>query len=185
MIFNKLQEVLRDYHIVKVTEEQYNDVFQLEKSNPQYFSYEQDHELTYDECIKGILELPPNTSKDKKFFIGFYKDERLIAIMDYIEDYPSSKIAWIGLFMVHGELKGKGIGTEIIEKFKDATYKCNYISIQLGCIEENASAHSFWINQGFKEIRRVVTKENGRKDWNIIVMENRRNEEEYIDALKK
>ena len=57
-------------------------------------------------------------------------------------------------------------------KVAPTTDKCNYTSIQLGCIEDNKSAYSFWLNKEFKEIRRVVTKENGRKDWNVIVMEN-------------
>ena len=46
-----------------------------------------------------------------------------------------------------------------------------YGRIRLGCIAENRESFPFWSAMGFREVSRTVTRAEGRRDWNIIVME--------------
>jgi hypothetical protein len=146
-------------------------LYQLQKTNTYYFSCVQDHPVTYEEAVSDVTALPPNTKYRQKFYIGFYKNQELEAIMDYIEGYPSGKIAYIGLFMINGNKRRCGIGSGIICPFLNAAKKNQYEKVRLGCISENIQGYQFWDSMGFKEVDRVVTKEKGRQDWNVIVMD--------------
>jgi ribosomal protein S18 acetylase RimI-like enzyme len=171
MILEDLMEALADYEIIRITEKHYMDLYQLQKTNSYYFSCVQDHPVTYDEAVSDVSALPPHTNYSQKFFIGFYKGQELEAIMDYIEGYPSQEYVFIGLFIINGNKQRKGIGSDIIRHFLD-TLKDNRVEkVRLGCNLENIRGFQFWNSMGFKEIDRVVSKEEGRQDWNVIVME--------------
>lgn len=171
MILNDLKQTLTDYEVKKITEKEYTDLFELQKTNPYYFSCVQDHPVTYEETVSDVSALPPHTDYSQKFFIGFYKGQELEAIMDYIEGYPTEESVFIGLFMINGNKHRNGIGSNIIARFLD-TLKHNRIKkVGLGCNLENARGFQFWNSMGFKEVKRVVSKEEGRQDWNLIVME--------------
>ncbi len=49
-----------------------------------------------------------------KFFVGVYKDNNLVAILDYITNFPKENSIYIGLFMLDKSIQNKGIGSEII-----------------------------------------------------------------------
>jgi Acetyltransferase (GNAT) family. len=171
MVLEDLKQTLTDYEIKKITEKEYMDLYQLQKANPYYFSCVQDHPVTYDEAVSDVTALPPHTDYSQKFFIGFYKDQELEAIMDYIEGYPSEEYVFIGLFMINGNKQRNGIGSNIIRHFLD-TLKDNRVKkVRLGCNLENVWGFQFWNAMGFKEVDRVLSKEEGRRDWNLIVME--------------
>lgn len=171
MIFDDLKKWLPEYNINKITDKEYEDLYMLEQTNTYYFSCEQDHPVTYEEAIAGISALPPNTKYEQKFYIGFYKNGQLEAIMDYIEGYPILDTVFIGLFMIDGNKSRKGIGSKIISNYIEVLRKNQVKNIKLGCIAENIQSFPFWKSMGFKEVDRVVTKEDGRKDWNLIVMQ--------------
>lgn len=61
-----------------------------------------------------MIALPPNVSIENKYYIGFFKNEKLIAIMALILQYPNVDTAFIGLFMMDEHEQGKGIGSKII-----------------------------------------------------------------------
>ena len=47
-----------------------------------------------------LVECPPGQELSDKYFLGFWDKERLVAILDLIDGYPTAEIAYIGLFMV-------------------------------------------------------------------------------------
>lgn len=161
-----LRKALPEYNIIKIQEQQYNDVYHLQKENIIYFQYTNEYPIQYKDIISEITELPPNTSIDQKYYIGFYLDDTLVAIMDYIDGYPNDKTYWIGLFILDINYQGLGIGTKIMNTFLKLSNK----TIQLGCLSNNQEGLAFWNKFGFKQIRRAYNKE---KDWDIIVMQKR------------
>lgn len=171
MIFNDLKKWLPEYNIKKMTDKENEDLYRLQQTNPYYFSCEQDHPVTYDEATAGVVALPPNVKCEQKFYIGFYKNGQLEAIMDYIEDYPIQDTVFIGLFMIDGQERRKGIGSKIVGHYMEVLRKNQVKKVRLGCIAENRESFPFWKSMGFEEVDRVCTKEEGRKDWNIIVMQ--------------
>ncbi|MCQ2508539.1 MAG: GNAT family N-acetyltransferase [Dorea sp.] len=92
--------------------------------------------------------------KTNKFFVGFYdKDaydqDRLIAVMDLICGYPESDDAFIGWFMVDGDLQGQGIGSSIFADVRAAMKAQGYDYLSLGCMRDYEDAKGFWLAQGF------------------------------------
>ena len=61
-----------------------------------------------------LVECPPGKELSDKYFLGFWDKERIVAILDLIDDYPIAEIAYIGLFMVDSRLAGQGLGLKII-----------------------------------------------------------------------
>lgn len=54
-----------------------------------------------------LVECPPGKELSDKYFLGFWDKERLAAILDLIDGYPTAEIAYIGLFMVDSRLAGQ------------------------------------------------------------------------------
>ena len=80
--------------------------------------------------------------------------------MDLITGYPEQNDAFIGWFMVDGEMQGQGIGSQIFADVRAAMKGQGYDYLSLGCIKENKEAISFWIAQGFSEVCETID-ENG------------------------
>jgi len=171
MILHDLRESLPDYRIKEITKDDYDDLYNLELLNIDYYMCTHGRAVTYEESIKDTIDLPPNTTYDQKFYIGFFSNDKLVAVMDYIEHYPTKDIIWIGFFMIDVNVKRKKIGTKIITEFINVLEKNNIQKLQLGCVDSNNVALRFWKSFGMNEIRRVVTKDDSRPDWNVIVFE--------------
>lgn len=163
-MLERLQALLEDYRIVRIQEEHYQDIYQLQYNNVLYFEYTKEYPPKYEDIIAEVVELPPHTTMSQKYYIGFYLEDTLIAVMDYIDGYPNNNTYWIGLFILDINYQRLGIGTKIISKFIELSNK----NIQLGCLSNNKEGLAFWRKFGFKEIRRSYNEE---KDWNIIVYE--------------
>lgn len=197
MILSYLEEELTNYKIKKIDETEYKNVHRLQKTNPYYFSYIQDNPVSFEEVVADILELPHGTTYEQKFYLGFFKDDVLELVMDYIEAYPVEKIVWIGFFMIDGSRKKQGLGKKVMTAFERAAHRDNFERIRLGCVSGNMESYPFWTALGFHEINRVVTEKEGRWERSIIVMEkgigmNSRisklkpeEAEEYLEYLKK
>ncbi len=169
MIINNLKEKLKDYNIHPITEENIEEAFQLMRSNTYFYSRTQFHELTLQECKEDITALPPDTSLDQKFFVGIYENDKLVAVLDYLEGYPQNGIAFIGLFMLANEVHGKGIGKKMIQAFIESAKQNKFNEIKLGCFETNEVGHLFWSKMGFVNEREIIREVDGR-ELNLIVM---------------
>lgn len=170
-IIENIFEHLQEYEVRRVAESEYNEVYKLQLTNPDYFSCMQDHEVALEECIEGTESLPPDTDRGQKYYLGFYNESRLVAILDLIIGYPDSHTAWIGLLMVSGSLRGRGIGRRVCSALSDSLKKSGYKLIQLAVIESNDKALEFWTAMGFEEVRRSKTIDDGKPGIDVIVME--------------
>ena len=152
-----LKKRFSEYRIDYFTEAEYEALFELQRSNPYYFECQQDHELTLDESIRGLTEIPSGFDLSNKHYVGFWSNNRLIAILDYLEHFPNESTVFIGFFMIHGLLKRKGLGTKLMDGFKACAKSSGFSVIRLGCIADNRESKPFWVKQGFGEINRVTT----------------------------
>lgn len=128
------------------------------KSNTQYYEYcgkEPSIEL-----IERDLEItPPGIPMEQKYYVGFFEDDMLVAIMDLIYGYPTSEYAFIGFFMMNSELQGVGIGSNIISDVLEYLKQQGFEKCQLGIDKDNLQSNHFWRKNGFEVIREVVQEE--------------------------
>ena len=95
--------------------------------------------------------LPPGRKIADKHYLGYFKDGRLIAVLDLIEGYPNADTAFIGFFMVEASLQGAGVGSGMIGELCRFLHGCGFSAVRLGWVKGNPQAERFWHRNGFAE----------------------------------
>ena len=158
-----IQALSTDYDVRRITEEDISDVYRLCKANTKY--YEHIHSVPTAESLTEVIsELPDGVGAEAKYFVGFYDDEKLVAILDLITGYPENDDAFIGWFMVDADLQGRGIGSEIFADVRAAMKGQGYDYLSLGCVKDYPEAAAFWQAQGF----RPTGKETDNGDYTVV-----------------
>lgn len=87
-------------------------IFLLCKENKTYY-YFCPPMVDEEKIREDLYVLPPNKTLDDKHFIGYFDEDKLIAIMDLIKKYPNESTCFIGIFMLDISVQNKGIGSTI------------------------------------------------------------------------
>lgn len=162
-----IEKLSNRYQIRKMTLNDIEDIYTLCKKNTQYYRY-CNKELSLD-IIKQDLEItPPNIPYEQKYYVGFYDDHELIAIMDLIDGYPNYDTIFIGFFMLQMDKQGKGIGTSIMIELFQYFKEIGYDRCRLGIDKDNPQSNHFWNKQGF-----YIIKEVPQTDGIILLAEKR------------
>lgn len=103
---------------------------------------------------------PPGIPAEQKYYLGFYRDNMLLAVMDLIDGYPEEQYAFIGFFMMKLSLQGKGEGSLLIGEILSYLQQLGYSAVRLGIDKNNANGIRFWTKNGF-EILKEIEKEDG------------------------
>ena len=88
-------------------EEDISRILNLENGNPLYFVYCPPKPWR-ETVLNDLKALPEGKSFEDKFYIGFFENDRLIAIMDFILSFSKEDTIFIGLFMMDSKVSGKG-----------------------------------------------------------------------------
>ena len=88
--------------------------------------------ITRDGVIEDMEALPPGKKKCDKYFLGYFENDLLIAVLDLIVGYPDISTYYIGLFMMYTKIQGKGEGTKIITKL--CAYFQSFPQVSILCI---------------------------------------------------
>ena len=126
--------------------------------NTQYYQYcskQPSKELV----LSDLHITPPDIELSSKYYVGFYDNTVLVAIMDMINGYPSSDYGYIGFFMVNKQLQGSQIGTRIIQEVCQYLKKMGITTVRLGIDKGNPQSNHFWKKNGFLVIKEV--EQNG------------------------
>ena len=87
---------------------------------------------------------PPDRSLDDKLLYGvFDRRGELAGMLDGFRHYPDGATWWIGLLMLAPGARGQGLGREIVEAFVAFVRSQGGTSVDLGVVEDNASAYEF------------------------------------------
>ena len=105
-----------------------------------------------------MMTLPGNIDIKDKYYVGYFKNEKLIAVLDLIDGYPKKDIVFIGFFMMDINVQKNGIGSAIVNELIEYLTTLKYKEARLGWINGNLQAEHFWIKNGFCPIKedRVV-----------------------------
>ena len=143
-----ISQLSTKYRIKKMEEEDISRILNLENGNPPYFVY-----CPPKPCRETVLNdlkaLPEGKSHEDKFYIGFFENDSLIAIMDFILSFPKEDTIFIGLFMMDSKESGKGKGSAIITEALSAWKSGGYKKVRLAYMKGNMQSRSFWRKCGF------------------------------------
>lgn len=154
----EIEKLSKRYNVRKLCFDDVEMIYRFCERNTQYYAY-CGKELST-ELIERDLEItPPGIPKEQKYYVGFFENSKLVAIMDLEDGYPDSEYVYIGFFMMNSELQGLGIGTEIISEALEYLRKQGFLKCQLGIDKDNPQSNHFWIKNGFEVMREVALEE--------------------------
>ena len=142
-----IQDLSTKFLVKKLTPKDIPILLELAKTNPYYYEHVPPAP-TKESFIKDMKALPPNTTLKDKFYVGFYKDKELVAILDLIFNYPNSNTIFIGFFMMHKKYQRQGIGSRIVQEIL-SHIPAPYTEAHLGVASKNEISKKFWQKNGF------------------------------------
>lgn len=159
MIAMKIQIELfsEKYRVRRLTDENVEAVYTLCSKNSLYYEYCPPF-ITRQGILDDMRDLPPGKTIEDKYYVGFYQEEKLIAVMDFIDGFPKKEIAYIGFFVTDTSIQNRGLGTEIIQSLCKHLRDLGYESVRLAWVKANPQSEHFWLKNHFIPIRE--TKSN-------------------------
>lgn len=140
----------KNHSVRQIKEEDIEKVYKLCKGNPLYYKYMKE-DITKDKIKKDMISLPPNKLIKDKYYVGYYKNEELIAVLELIFAYPDKDTVLIGFFMVDKKKQGHGVGSNIINDVSNIIKRNGYCNIILSYVEGNIQSRDFWKKNKFIE----------------------------------
>lgn len=133
--------------------ENYKRMMLIKYKNHLYYQYCPPY-VTRKSIESDMRALPDNVDFKDKYYVGYFKNGKLIAILDLIDGYPKKDIVFIGFFMVDSIRQKSGIGSAIVNELIDYLTTLEYKEVCLGWINGNPQAEHFWIQNGFLSNKR-------------------------------
>lgn len=96
----EIKSLSKRFYVRKLDRNDVEMIYDMSCENNIFYRYHPPF-VTKESILEDMEALPPGKSYDDKFYVGFFENENLIAIMDLILDYPEKEIAFIGLFMTN------------------------------------------------------------------------------------
>ncbi|MGT2750995.1 GNAT family N-acetyltransferase [Streptococcus orisasini] len=160
-----IEQLSQSYSCRRLTEADIPNVLALYESNPFYFQH-CPPEPSLESVREDMQRLPDGKSESDKFFLGFWHDQDLVAVLDFVLAYPDEKTVFIGLFMLNQTYQGKGLGSQIVTEVL-AYFSKNFQKARLAYVKGNSQSQGFWEKQGFK----VVRDEIKQAHYTVVAME--------------
>lgn len=138
------------------------------EGNPLYYQH-YGEPPTLKNLRADLTALPPGRTSEDKYFVGFYHEGGLIALLDLITGYPAPGTVYIGWFITDAATQGRGLGTEIISELLSVLKQAGFDTVRLAYVQSNPQSARFWRKNGFLPAGPLV--ENGPRT--LQVMERR------------
>lgn len=138
-------------------------VLALCRENEQFYRY-CEARPTREQIVNDMQLLPPGVEPSDKYYLGFFRRDELIAVMDLVDGYPEENFVFIGFFMVKKVLQGQKLGTALIRECSEYFKRLGKTTIRLGIDKGNPQSTHFWGSLGFTVVREV-----DRGEWTILV----------------
>lgn len=146
-----LNKLTTKFQVIKLTEFHLTTILDLCNGNPIYYRH-YNSEPTIESLRESLYALPPSKTMADKYFVGFFNDTELVAVLDLITGYPTKDTAYIGLFMIARDYQGNGLGTQLISDLITHLTDQGFCYVELGYIKGNAQAKSFWTKNDFTSL---------------------------------
>lgn len=137
-------------HVRRLTEADLRELLALCEGNPLYYRH-CPPAPTAETLLGDMAALPPRRTLNDKYYLGFFEEERLIAVLDMIPGYPRPETVFWGFLMLRAELQEQGRGTALVSELCAALAEMGYQAVRLGWVKTNLRAAGFWKKNGFVE----------------------------------
>jgi ribosomal protein S18 acetylase RimI-like enzyme len=108
--------------------------------------------------------IPDGKSLGDKLMFGLINPQgRIAGLLEAVQHYPDETTWWLGLLMLAPELRGQGVGREVLRGFSEYVRLRGGKAIMLGVVEENRRAYLFWQKMGFEVVRKTEPRPFGKK----------------------
>lgn len=138
----------KEFSVRKLYKSDIAALFELMRKNTLYYQYHPPL-VTVESIEEDMRALPSGKSSKDKYYIGFFENEKPVAVADIILDYPAQDIAFVGFFMTDVIYQGKGIGSKIISEVCESLKTQGYKKVRLGVDKGNPQSYSFWAKNCF------------------------------------
>ena len=152
-ILEGLARRLPEWDIRPVEETDLESVLTLLLTAPDYFALD-GKQPDLNSIRADLTALLPRCAPEQKRYVGFWRDGKPEAVLDWVEGYPREQTLWIGFFLVDRALRGQGLGKRLMSALLGAAYDGGMDSIRLACLEGNETGHRFWEALGFRDLRK-------------------------------
>ncbi len=143
-------------------------IYRLSVGNPMFYKYCPPL-VTRESILSDMSVLPPRTTREQKYYFGFFDGESLAAVMDLILGFPNDSTAFIGLFMMDKSRQGRGEGSKIIRDCLRFISGLGYSSVRLAFAKGNPQSEAFWRKNGFA----LTGVESDEGNYIAVIMERK------------
>lgn len=144
------------YNVCRLSGENADEIYKLCLGNPLFYQH-CPPAVTVDSIKDDLAKLPPGKTLSDKYYVGFYENEQLTAVMDIIDGYPDSRTAFIGFFMMEKSEQNKGTGSRIISDLCACLKAEGYQSVRLVWAKGNPQAEHFWTKNYFVRLKETIS----------------------------
>ncbi|MBQ7868562.1 MAG: GNAT family N-acetyltransferase [Clostridia bacterium] len=162
-----LESLSKYYEVSLLSEADLPELLILCQGNPKFYRHSPPMP-SIDTLRSDMHALPRGKNLEDKFYLKFWKDGRLAAVLDLILHYPNDQTAFFGFFMVRADLQGHGAGSALISEILSALSK-DFSNVRLGYVKGNEQSQHFWEKNGFEPTGIIVTE----KEYEIVIMEKK------------
>ena len=155
----------KNYIVRRMDDSDAAEILNLCKGNPMYYQY-CNMEPSREQILSDLHITPPGVTASDKYYVGFYQNKELVAVMDLIDGYPKPDYGYIGFFMMHAAFQKQQIGSTIVRDVCVYLKQIGKTAVRLGIAEDNPQANHFWKKNGFRIVDKV--KMDG---WTALVAE--------------
>lgn len=153
-----IKKISKRYSVRKLNLNDVQLIYTFCKKNTQYYKY-CGKELSIELIEKDLEITPPGISLEQKYYVGFWDNDKIVAVMDLVNGYPTYDYVYIGFFMMECELQGNGIGSKIVSELLEYLSEQGFQKCQLGIDKNNPQSNHFWRKNGFEVIKEVEIEE--------------------------
>jgi len=92
--------------------------------------------------------IPEGSLMINRYYLGLFKGNSLVAMLDYIDEWPKSDYGYLRFFIVDISFQGKQVGTSIIQQFFSYLKSIGRSKVVFGVVADNPQANHFWKKNG-------------------------------------
>lgn len=146
-------------------------IYQFQAAHPAYFAHFQDHPVTRQEAIQDVTDVPLNALPEQKAYLGIFRDDQLVVLVDLIIDYPLPSLVWLGMWLPDKSLStadSAAFYASLVTTLKEA----QAVQLQLSVFMGDRQMQQFWADQGLAAMQTTAVV-RGERVANVTIYQDK------------